>query len=63
MNIKNVLIAITSILFLSIGADKFLIVVHLTHGTSDIGGAGFMAVLLGVLVWNPSFINSKEAGM
>ena len=33
--------------------------VHLSQGTSDFGGALFMAGLLGVLVWNPSFIRGK----
>ena len=36
-------------------------IVHLTQGTYDIGGASFMAVLLGLLVWNPRFIRGKEA--
>jgi len=34
--------------------------VHLSQGTKDIGGAAFMAVLLGVLVWNPPFLNDKN---
>lgn len=33
---------------------------HLTQGTYDIGGSVFMAALLGLLVWNPSFIRSKQ---
>lgn len=33
--------------------------VHLSQNTSDIGGSAFMAVLLGILVWNPSFIRAK----
>lgn len=36
------------------------IIVHLTEGTYDIGGALFMAVLLGLLVWNPAFIRGKS---
>lgn len=35
-------------------------IVHLTQNTSDIGGSAFMAVLLGILVWNPSFIRGKQ---
>ena len=35
-------------------------IVHLTQGTSDVGGAVFMAVLLGLLVWNPVFIRGKQ---
>jgi len=35
-------------------------VVHLTQSTYDIGGSMFMAVLLGLLVWNPSFIRGKN---
>ncbi len=34
-------------------------IVHLTQNTSDIGGAAFMAVLLGLLAWNPSFLRGK----
>lgn len=34
-------------------------IVHLTQNTYDFGGAAFMAVLLGVLVWNPSFLRGK----
>lgn len=33
--------------------------VHLSQGTYDIGGSAFMAVLLGILIWNPSFIGRK----
>ena len=112
MNIKNIIIAICSLLFFMIGADKFLqfleppcsldksipdlvwkvfgvlqlaagiliwhskyrkfvawfflifmltfTIVHLVSGTYDIGGSVFLAVLLGILVWNPSFIQSKN---
>ncbi len=112
MTIQNILVAICSILFLSIGADKYLsfleppcsmessispmiwrglgvlqmvsglliwlpkyrkyvagfftvfmlvfTVVHLVNNTYDIGGSVFMAVLLGILAWNPSFIRSKK---
>jgi len=35
--------------------------VHLTQGTKDVGGAVFMAALLGMLVWNPNFIRGEEA--
>ncbi len=34
--------------------------VHLIQGTSDVGGAIFMAILLGLLVWNPKFIQGKQ---
>jgi len=34
-------------------------VVHLVNNTTDVGGAAFMAVLLGVLYWNPKFIRGK----
>lgn len=112
MNIANVITGICSLLFLSIGADKFLnfleppcslmgsispivwsilgvmqiaggiliwfpkyrkyvaifftlfmltfIVIHLVNNTYDIGGAAFMAVLLGLLAWNPGFIRGKK---
>lgn len=36
------------------------IVIHLANGTYDIGGAVFMALLLGLLVWNPGFLGSKN---
>ncbi len=35
-------------------------VVHLTQNTTDIGGSAFMAVLLGLLTWNPIFIRGKK---
>jgi hypothetical protein len=35
------------------------IAVHLSQQTYDIGGAALMAVLLGVLVWNPSFLSAR----
>jgi len=35
-------------------------IVHLVHGTHDVGGAAFMAVLLGILFWNPAFIQGKK---
>jgi len=38
----------------------FFTAVHLLKGTYDIGGSVFMAVLLGVLVWNPIFINGTN---
>lgn len=111
MNIKNIIVAICSILFLMIGVDKFIsfmeppcslmtevspivwkllgvlqiaagiliwlpkyrkyvtgfffvfmiifIIVHLVENTYDIGGAAFMAVLLGLLVWDPGFLRGK----
>jgi len=34
--------------------------VHLSQGTYDVGGAVFMAALLGLLVWDPSFIHGKK---
>lgn len=37
----------------------FFIIVHLLNNTYDIGGAAFMAVLLGLLWWNPNFIKGK----
>lgn len=33
---------------------------HLTANTYDVGGAVSMAVLLGLLVWNPSFLRGKN---
>ena len=36
-------------------------VIHLTQGTKDVGGALFMATLLGLLIWNPSFLDAKTA--
>lgn len=109
MRIINIIIAICSILFLMIGADKFMsfleppcsledtipaliwktlgalqiasgiliwlpkyrkyvagfffvfmlvfTAVHLVNNTYDIGGSLFMAFLLGLLVWNPIFLN------
>jgi len=35
-------------------------VVHLMQNTFDFGGAAFMAVLLGLLVWNPSFLRGNK---
>lgn len=112
MSIRNIIITICSLLFLMIGADKFLFylkppcslseslplivwqvigilqiaagililipkyrkytvgfffvfmvvftIIHLTQNTYDIGGSTFMAVLLGLLVWDPSFIRGKS---
>ncbi len=31
-------------------------IVHLINNTYDIGGSVFMAVLLGLLAWNPTFL-------
>ncbi|MGB1248278.1 MAG: hypothetical protein ACPG4Z_05290 [Chitinophagales bacterium] len=39
---------------------SFFSLYHLTQGTYDIGGAIFMAVLLGILFWNPKFLNRKK---
>ena len=112
MNITNIITAICSLLFLMIGADKFLFfleppcslmnsiptiawkilgvmqlaagvliwlpkyrkhiagffvifmlvftIVHLINNTYDVGGAVSMAVLLGLLTWNPTFIRGKK---
>ena len=112
MNLTTLLVAVCSIFFFMIGADKFspflepacslagaipdtiwtilgiiqliagvliwlpnfrkyivgfffvfmivFIIVHLTQGTYDVGGAAFMAVLLGLLTWNPRFIRAKK---
>ena len=112
MILKKIIIAISSLMFLMIGADKFLAfleppcslmdsvsplvwkifgvlqiaagillwfpkftryvagfffaymvffsIVHLTQNTTDIGGAVFMAVLLGILVWDPAFLRAKK---
>ena len=38
-------------------------VYHLTQGTYDFGGAAFMAVLLGLIAWNPRFIRGKKSGL
>ncbi len=35
-------------------------IVHVSQGTSDMGGSIFMAVLLGLVLWNPGFINGKK---
>ena len=35
--------------------------VHLSQNTTDYRGALIMGVILGVLVWNPSFIRGKNA--
>ncbi len=113
MNIANVITAICSLLFIMIGADKFLFfmdppcsltnsiptivwkilgvmqlaggvliwlpsyrkyvsgffvvfmlfftAVHLINNTYDVGGALSMAVLLGLLTWNPIFIRGKNS--
>lgn len=36
------------------------IVIHLTHNTYDIGGAAFMAILMGLLLWNPAFLKAQS---
>ena len=38
----------------------FFIIYHLTQDTYDVGGAIFMAILLGILVWNPAFLGGKS---
>jgi hypothetical protein len=35
-------------------------IVHLVAGTHDVGGAVFMAFLLGFLAWNPKVLQSKS---
>lgn len=112
MNIIKIITAICSLLFLMIGADKFLsflqppcsmmdsvptmiwktlgvlelaagiliwlpkyrkyvagffavfmvvfTIIHLINNTYDIGGSVTMAILLGILVWNPGFLRGKE---
>lgn len=35
-------------------------VVHFTQGTTDVGGAAFMATLLGVITLNPTFLRPKK---
>ena len=110
MNLKTIILAVCSLLFLMIGLDKFIsfldppcslegqinpiiwkiigvlqlttavlvwtkyqkyvvgffavfmlvfTVIHLTQNTSDVGGAAFMAVLLGILIWNPPLIQKN----
>lgn len=34
-------------------------IIHLSQNTTDVGGAVFMAILLGLLAWNPSFMRTK----
>jgi uncharacterized membrane protein YphA (DoxX/SURF4 family) len=34
--------------------------IHLWNNTYDVGGSVFMAILLLLLVWNPSFIRGKK---
>lgn len=38
----------------------FFAAVHLTQRTYDVGGAVFMALLLGLLLWNPGFMQVKK---
>ncbi|EDP71052.1 hypothetical protein FBALC1_01172 [Flavobacteriales bacterium ALC-1] len=38
----------------------FFTIYHLKENTYDIGGSTFMAVLLGILVWNPTFLQGKR---
>ncbi len=35
------------------------IVVHFSQDTKDVGGAAFMAILLGLIYWNPGFIGGN----
>ena len=35
-------------------------IIHIKESTYDIGGSVFMAVLLGLLVWNPKFLKGKN---
>ena len=35
-------------------------IIHLLENTFDIGGAASMAVLLGLLVWNPAFLRGRD---
>ena len=37
-------------------------VYHLTQGTYDVGGAAFMAILLAVIAWDPSFMRGRLKG-
>lgn len=111
MNLNKIIIAICSVLFITIGIDKFVgyldppcslqsdipviiwkilgvlqigagfliwlpkyrkhvvgfflvfmlvfMTIHLVVNTSDVGGAMFMIVLLGLLTWNPPFMGEK----
>lgn len=34
--------------------------IHLSHDTQDIKGAASMAIMLGLLYWNPSFMRGKS---
>ena len=113
MTITKALVAICSLMFLMIGADKFLnfleppcslmdtippmvwsafgvlqllagflicfpstrkptaiffaifmlvfTIYHLTQQTYDIGGSAFMAILLGLIAWNPPFLRTKSS--
>lgn len=36
-------------------------IIHLSQSTYDIGGSSFMAILLGILYWNPSFLNRTKS--
>lgn len=36
-------------------------IVHLVNGTYDIGGSVFMAILLGLLIWDPIFLSGKKS--
>jgi len=37
----------------------FFTIFHIVENTYDVGGAVFMAFLLGLLVWNPAFLKGK----
>jgi len=36
-------------------------IIHITQDTTDIGGSLFMAVLMGILVWDPAFMKVKKS--
>ncbi len=36
-------------------------IVHISNSTYDVGGSVFMAILLGLLLWNPSFLGDTES--
>jgi len=43
-----------------LGLMIFFTIYHLMENTYDIGGAVFMAVMLGLLVWNPGFLRGRK---
>ena len=38
----------------------FFTIFHIVENTYDVGGAVFIAFLLGLLVWNPAVLKGKE---